>query len=86
MEPGYFKKEVTLSRKQAGEPVLSYGRIHRPGDRLDWLVWAQTPEKVTVLLDGVVQRLKADGLDWGDMLTFQYISSGDESAILPREE
>ena len=82
MEPGYFKKEVTLSRKQPGEAVLSYSRIHRPGDRLDWLVWAQTPEKVIVLVDGMVQRLKADGFDWGDMLRFQYISSSDE----PREE
>jgi hypothetical protein len=79
LEPGYFKKEVSLSREQGGEAVLSYSRIHRPGDQLDWLVWAQSPEKVIVLVDGTVQRLKADGFDWGDMLTFQYISSGYES-------
>lgn len=82
MEPGYFKKEITLSRKQAGEAVLSYSKIHQPGDRLDWLVWAQTPEKVIVRVDGMVQRLKADGFNWGNMPTFQYISSGAE----PREE
>jgi hypothetical protein len=82
MEPGYFKKEVALSRNQAGEAVLSYSRIHRPGDRLDWLVWVQTPEEVIVQVDGVVQRLKADDFDWGDMLTFEYISSGDEPATL----
>jgi len=29
-----------------------------------------------------VQRLKADDFDWGDMLTFKYISSGDEPATL----
>jgi hypothetical protein len=86
MEPGYFKKEVAVSRNQAGEDVLSYSKIHRPGDRLDWLVWAKAPEEVTVLVDGMVQRLKAEGFYWGDMLTFQYISSGDEPAILPREE
>jgi beta-lactam-binding protein with PASTA domain len=82
MEPGYFKKEVALSRDQAGEAVLSYSKIHRPGDRLDWLVLAQTPEQVVVRVDGVVQRLKADGFDWGNMLTFHDISSNDE----PREE
>jgi hypothetical protein len=82
MEPGYFKKEVALSREQAGEEVLSYSKIHQPGDRLDWLVWAETSEEVIVRVDGVVQRLKADDFNWGDMSTFQYISSGDE----PREE
>ena len=86
MEPGYFKKEVALSRNKAGEDVLSYSKIHRPGDRLDWLVWAQTPEEVIVLVDGIVQRLKAGNLDWGDLLTFHYISSGDEPATLPRGE
>jgi hypothetical protein len=86
MEPGYFKKEVALSRNQAGEDVLSYSKIHRPGDRLDWLVWAQAPEEVIVLVDGMVQRLKADVFDWGDMLRLHDISSGEEPATLPREE
>ena len=67
---------------KAGEDVLSYSKIHRPGDRLDWLVWAQAPEEVIVLVDGMVQRLKAGNLDWGDTLTFHYISSGDEPATL----
>jgi hypothetical protein len=78
MEPGYFKKEVALSRNRPGEDVLSYSKIHRPGDRLDWLVWAQAPEEAIVLVDGTVQRLKADVSHWGDMLTFHEISRPEE--------
>ena len=77
VEPGYFKKEIALSRQQDGKTVPFYNTIHPPGDRLDWLVWARFPGEVSVVVDGLPQRLKSTGFDWEDMAGFSYFPTGD---------
>jgi beta-lactam-binding protein with PASTA domain len=85
MEPGYFKKEVALSRQQDWEVIPLYSRIHLPGEQLDWLVWARSPEEVSVFVDGVPQRLKPRSFDWGDMARFRYLSTGGELRPAPQK-
>jgi len=60
---GYFKKEITLSQHQDGEDIDLYRRIHRPGDQLDWLVWVQSPDDVSILVDGLLERREPIGFD-----------------------
>ena len=61
---GYFKKEITLSQNQDGENMDLYRRIHRPGDQLDWLIWVGSPEEVSILVDGLIQRQETIGFNW----------------------
>ena len=61
---GYFKKEITLSQHQDSEDMDLYRRIHRPGDQLDWLIWVRSPEEVSVLVDGLLQRQETIGFNW----------------------
>jgi serine/threonine-protein kinase len=61
---GYFKKEIALSRHFDGKQVLLYKRIHRPGDRIEWLVWARSLEEVNILVDGMLQRQESSGFQW----------------------
>jgi len=58
---GYFKKEITLSQHQDGEDIDLYRRIHRPGDQLDWLVWVYSPDDVSILVDGLLERREPIG-------------------------
>jgi len=60
LEPGYFKKEVALGQYQNGKAMLLHRRIYRPGKRLDWLVWAQSPDEVSVLVDGMPRRQRSE--------------------------
>jgi eukaryotic-like serine/threonine-protein kinase len=61
---GYFKKEITLRQHQDGEDIDLYRRIHRPGDQLDWLIWVRSPDEVSVLVDGLLQRQETIGFNW----------------------
>jgi serine/threonine-protein kinase len=61
---GYFKKEITLSEHQDGEDIVLYRRIHRPGEQLDWLVWVRSPDEVSILVDGLLQRQEPSGFSW----------------------
>ena len=61
---GYFKKEITLSQHQDGEDMDLYRRIHRPGDQLDWLIWVRSPDEVSILVDGLIQRQETIGFNW----------------------
>jgi beta-lactam-binding protein with PASTA domain len=70
---GYFKKEITLSQHQDGEDRDLYRRIHRPGDQLDWLIWVRSPDEVSVLVDGLLQRQETIGFPW-----LGYFSIGEE--------
>ncbi len=80
LEPGYFKKEVILRKHQDGEAMLLYRRIHRPGDRLDWLVWARSPDELSVLVDGLPWRPKPSGIDWEEVARLSYFSIDEELA------
>jgi hypothetical protein len=64
LAPGYFKKEITLSQNQDGENMDLYRRIHRPGDQLDWLIWVRSPDEVSILVDGLIQRQETIGFNW----------------------
>jgi len=64
LAPGYFKKEITLSQNQDGENMDLYRRIHRPGDQLDWLIWVRSPDEVSILVDGLLQRQETIGFNW----------------------
>ncbi|MEJ2364702.1 MAG: PASTA domain-containing protein [Deltaproteobacteria bacterium] len=75
---GYFKKEITLSQHQDGEDIDLYRRIHRPGEQLDWLIWARSPDEVSILVDGLPQRQEASSFSW-----LRYFSLGEELAPLP---
>jgi beta-lactam-binding protein with PASTA domain len=61
---GYFKKEITLSQNQDGENMDLYRRIHRPGDQLDWLIWVRSPDEVSILVDGLLQRQESISFNW----------------------
>lgn len=86
MEPGYFKKEVALSRQQDGEVIPLYSKIHPPGEQLDWLVWARSPEEVSILVDGLPQRLKPRSFDWEDMARFSYLFDDDKIAPVQHDK
>jgi len=64
LAPGYFKKEITLSQNQDGENMDLYRRIHRPGDQLDWLIWVRSPDEVSILVDGLLQRQESISFNW----------------------
>ncbi len=78
LAPGYFKKEITLSQNQDGEDMDLYRRIHRPGDQLDWLIWVRSPDEVSVLVDGLLQRQETIGFNWEDLARLSYLSIGEE--------
>ena len=61
---GYFKKEVALSQHLDGEQVVLYKQIHRPGDRIEWWVWARSLEEVNILVDGLLQKQESSGFHW----------------------
>jgi beta-lactam-binding protein with PASTA domain len=75
---GYFKKEITLSQHQDGEDIALYRRIHRPGEQLDWLIWVRSPDEVSILVDGLLQRQEASGFS-----RLSYFSAGEELAPVP---
>jgi hypothetical protein len=72
LEPGYFKKEVALSQYQNGKALLLRRNIYRPGMRLDWLVWARSPEEVSVFVDGMPRKQRPSGFDWDDVVNLNY--------------
>ena len=74
LEPGYFKKEVALSQYQYGKAMFFHRKIYRPGKRLDWLIWARSPEEVLVLVDGMVRRQRVSGFDWNGLVTANYVA------------
>jgi serine/threonine-protein kinase len=52
---GFLKREVSLYQQVNGKSILIARGVHAPGERLQWLVWARSPDEVTVHLDGVPQ-------------------------------
>jgi serine/threonine-protein kinase len=82
---GYFRKEIALQRHQDGAEMLIYRRIHRPGDQLDWLVWAQSPEEINVFMDGLLQRLEPSVFDRENRGGLSYFPSYDEIQPVPHE-
>jgi beta-lactam-binding protein with PASTA domain len=61
---GYFKKEITLIQRNDGRNIELYRRIHRPGDQLDWLIWVRSPEEISILVDGSLQRQEPLSFTW----------------------
>jgi beta-lactam-binding protein with PASTA domain len=65
---GFLKREVSLYQQVNGKSTLIARSLHLPGERLQWLVWARSPDEVTVYLDGVPQARSPIGLGgngWG---------------------
>jgi beta-lactam-binding protein with PASTA domain len=60
---GYLKREVSLSQQVDGQSVVITRGVHSPGERLRWLVWARSPEEITIYLDGVPQARAPRGLE-----------------------
>ncbi|MBW1980693.1 MAG: PASTA domain-containing protein [Deltaproteobacteria bacterium] len=52
---GYFKKEITVFQQIGGKTVEISRGIHQPGELLQWLVWARSPQEVSIYADGVHQ-------------------------------
>jgi beta-lactam-binding protein with PASTA domain len=75
---GYFKKEITLSQHQDGEDMDVYRRIHRPGDQLDWLLLVRSPDEISILVDGLLQRQEPSGFN-----RLSYSSVGEELVPVP---
>jgi serine/threonine-protein kinase len=75
---GYFRKEITLRQHQDDSEMLLYRKIHHPGDQLDWFVWAQSPEEISIFVDGLRQRQKSGGFHWESIGELSYFSSDDE--------
>jgi beta-lactam-binding protein with PASTA domain len=61
---GYFKKEITLIQRNDGRNIELYRRIHRPGEQLDWLIWVRSPEEISILVDGSLQRQEPLSFTW----------------------
>jgi len=59
---GFLKREVSLYQQANGKSILITRGVHSPGERLQWLVWARSPDEVTVYLDGVPQARSPIGL------------------------
>jgi hypothetical protein len=74
VETGYFKKEISLVRHQYDSDILLYRKIHKPGDQLDWLVWAESPDEISVFVDGLMQRQEPSGFDWKINSELSYVS------------
>jgi beta-lactam-binding protein with PASTA domain len=65
---GFLKREVSLYQQVNGKSTLIARGLHLPGQRLQWLVWARSPDEVTVYLDGVPQArspIALGGNGWG---------------------
>jgi beta-lactam-binding protein with PASTA domain len=60
---GYLKRDVSLSQQVDGQSVVITRGVHSPGERLRWLVWARSPEEITIYLDGVPQARVPRGLE-----------------------
>jgi beta-lactam-binding protein with PASTA domain len=59
---GYLQREVALFQQVDGKNILIARGVHAPGERLQWLVWARSPDEFTIQLDGVPQlRAPLDG-------------------------
>lgn len=86
LPPGYFKKEVALSLHRNSRQILLYRKIHRPGDQLDWLIWAQSPQEVSIFVDGMLQRQESSGFDWENFSKLTYSSFGDDMLPVPLED
>jgi serine/threonine-protein kinase len=83
---GYFKKEISLSLHQNGTVMFLYRKIHRPGDKLDWLVWVRSLDEVSVFVDGMPHRRKSRGFDWESLGRLSYLPRGNEIAPVLLEE
>jgi beta-lactam-binding protein with PASTA domain len=59
---GFLKREVSLYKQVNGKSILMARSLHSPGERLQWLVWARSPDEVTVFLEGVPQARSPIGL------------------------
>ena len=59
---GFLKREVSLYQQVNGKSILIARSLHFPGERLQWLVWARSPDEVTIHLDGVPQVRSPIGL------------------------
>ena len=78
VEAGYFRKEVVLRQLQNGNEILLYRKIHQPGDQVDWLVWAQSPEEIEVFVDGLLQRRGPSGFYWESSGALSYLPVDEE--------
>jgi len=59
---GFIKREVSVYQELNGKSILVARGVHSPGERLQWLVWARSPDEVTIHLDGVPQAPGPIGL------------------------
>jgi serine/threonine-protein kinase len=83
---GYFKKEIALWQHQDNGEMLLYRKIHHPGDQLDWLVWVQSPEEISVFMDGLLQRQEPSGFDWESSAELSHFSSDAELEQVPNDK
>jgi beta-lactam-binding protein with PASTA domain len=74
---GYLKREVSLYQQVDGQSVFITRGVHSPGERLRWLVWARSPEEITIYLDGVPQARTPRSL--GGKLLERPTSLGEEA-------
>jgi serine/threonine-protein kinase len=58
---GFFKKEIGLCQRVDDQEVPLYRKIHSPGERMEWLVWAESLDEIHVLVDGHRQPVESRG-------------------------
>jgi serine/threonine-protein kinase len=80
---GYFKKEVALTTTLDDREMLLYRKIHRPADRLAWLVWARSPREISIYLDGLTQNLEPSGFAWDKIGVLSRSLAGEKIMPLP---
>jgi serine/threonine-protein kinase len=78
---GYFKKEVVLSQNLDGEEMILYRKIHRPGEVVEWFVWAQSLKEVSIFVDGMLQKAEFTGFHWKNVGKLDHLPG--EEAVFP---
>jgi len=80
---GYLKREVSLYQQADGKSVLIARGVHAPGERLQWLVLARSPDELTIHLDGVPQVQAPLGLGGKGLRTSTTLAEGEAGTLGP---
>jgi beta-lactam-binding protein with PASTA domain len=80
---GYLKREVSVYQQVDDKSVLIARGVHSPGERLQWLVLARSPEDLTIHVDGVPQVRAPLGLGGKGLRTPTSLGEGEGWPLAP---
>jgi beta-lactam-binding protein with PASTA domain len=80
---GYFKREVVLYQQIEERAVPIYRGILSPGEEIQWLAWARSPDEVSIYVDGLPQEPDTSGFHWGRVGRLSLILDAGEIVSAP---